>query len=60
MGTKEDWVMEPVGVMCHYESLINGTLDLFDIWRMKEKMRVDNENRSRIEADAMRRAKARG
>lgn len=45
MNFGEDWVMEPVlEGLCQYESLIDGTLDLEDIVRMKEAITVKYEN----------------
>lgn len=35
--------------MCKYESLKDGTLDLYDVATMNEYLDVDAENRSRIE-----------
>lgn len=55
MSTLEDWLLRPVGTMCKYESLLDGTLDLLDIWRMNEKMNVDAENERRLTEAATRR-----
>jgi hypothetical protein len=50
MNDGEDWVMRPVlEGMCHYESLVDGTLDLFDLARMNEAISVRYENRARAE-----------
>ena len=44
----EDWLMTPViEGLCQYESLIDGTLDLSDIARMNDALRVRNENQER-------------
>ena len=48
MIDEEDWIMRPVlEGLCHYESLINGTLGLFDLARMNEAIDVQNENEAR-------------
>lgn len=48
----EDWLMRPVlEGCCHYESLINGALDLEDIDRMNEALDVREENRRRVAGD---------
>jgi hypothetical protein len=49
MASGEDWLMRPVlRGLCKYESLINGTVDLFDIARMNEALDVTDENERRI------------
>jgi len=49
MADGEDWIMEPVVEgLCKYESLLDGTLDLEDISRMREAIAVKYENESRI------------
>jgi len=49
MSTGEDWLMRPVlRGLCRYESLINGTLDLYDIARMNEALDVQDENERRV------------
>lgn len=49
MASGEDWLMRPVlEGLCLYESLIDGTLDLFDITRMNEALDVKFENERRI------------
>jgi hypothetical protein len=49
MASGEDWLMRPVlRGLCSYESLINGTVDLFDIARMNEALDVTDENERRI------------
>lgn len=54
MNDDEDWVMRPaLEGICHYESLIDGTLDLSDVARMNEALDVREENRARVQ-DAMR------
>jgi hypothetical protein len=48
MIDEEDWVMRPViEGLCQYESLIDGTLGLFDLARMNEALDVQNENEAR-------------
>lgn len=55
MNDDEDWVMRPVmKSLCKYESLIDGTLSLFDIARMNEAIDVENENLRRAEEAAER------
>lgn len=50
MHDGEYWIMRPVlEGMCHYESLINGALDLADVSRMNEALDVRNENQSRVQ-----------
>lgn len=39
--------MAPVGEMCHYESLLDGTLTIFDLARMNDALAVRAENRRR-------------
>lgn len=34
--------------MCRYESLLDGSISLFDIARMNEAIDVDEENRARV------------
>jgi len=34
--------------LCRYESLLNGTLDLYDIARMNEALDVQDENERRM------------
>jgi hypothetical protein len=49
MSEEEDWVMRPVvNGLCKYESLIDGTLDLYDVARMNEALDVQGENEARI------------
>jgi hypothetical protein len=49
MASGEDWLMRPVlEGLCAYESLLNGTLDLFDIARMNEALDVKFENDRRL------------
>lgn len=48
MHEGEEWVMEPViEGLCRYESLIDCTLDLGDIARMKDAIAVKYENQRR-------------
>ncbi len=49
MTDGEDFVMRPViAQMCRYESLKDGTLDLFDLVVMNEALDVKYENERRI------------
>jgi len=49
MTDEEDWLLRPVmRGMCKYESLIDGTLTLFDLARMTEALDVENENTHRL------------
>ena len=49
MASGEDWVMRPVlRGLCRYESLIDGSLDLFDVARMNEALDVNDENERRV------------
>ena len=49
MGSGEDWLMRPViEGLCKYESLLNGTIDLFDIARMNDAIDVRDENTRRL------------
>lgn len=51
MAEGEDWVMRPVlEGLCKYESLVDGTLSLFDIVRLNEALDVRDENTYRITA----------
>ena len=52
MNENEDWIMAPViAGLCQYESLLDGTLDLFDVARMNDALTVKAENEARaIEA----------
>jgi len=44
----ENFLLRPVlAGMCHYESLINGTLDLADIAKMNDALDVRDENQER-------------
>jgi hypothetical protein len=55
MADGEDLMMRPVMKgMCKYESLKDGTLDLYDILLMNEALDVESENQIRI-AEARRR-----
>lgn len=60
MTDGEYWVMRPVlEGLCKYESLIDGTLGMFDLVRMNEALDVRDENRARLR-DAMDRERNRG
>jgi hypothetical protein len=49
MNEEEDWIMRPVlEGLCKYESLVDGTLDMFDVARMNEALDVRGENEARI------------
>lgn len=46
----EDWLLRPVHAqMCKYESLLDGTLGLYDIMLMNEFLDVQYENQQRVE-----------
>ena len=46
----EDWLLRPViERLCLYESLKDGTLDLFDVMLMNEALDVREDNQYRIE-----------
>jgi len=48
----EDWLLRPVmRGMCKYESLIDGTLSMFDLALMHEAMEVESENQQRSRSD---------
>lgn len=50
MASGEDWLFRPVNHrLCHFESVIDGTLSLDDIATMNEMIDVDVENRGRID-----------
>lgn len=50
MPNHEDWLLRPViKGMCKYESLIDGTLDLFDIALMNDALDVVADNEYLIE-----------
>lgn len=47
----EDYVLRPcIAGMCRYESLVDGTLSLFDVVRMNDSLDVKNENDRRYMA----------
>jgi hypothetical protein len=49
MPDGEGYLLRPVGAqMCRYESLLDGSIDLFDIARMNDWLDVENENRARV------------
>lgn len=49
MQDKSDWVLRPVlRGLCRYESVVDGTLSLFDIAVMNESLDVESENQRRI------------
>ena len=48
MTKDEDWLLAPVlAGMIRYDSLLDGSVDLFDIARMNEALAVQSENRWR-------------
>jgi len=50
MTDGEYWIMRPVlEGLCHYESLVNGALDLADVARMNEAIDVRQENEARAQ-----------
>jgi hypothetical protein len=60
MADGEDLIMRPVmRGMCSYESLKNGTIDLYDILLMNEAIDVERENQIRV-ADARERERKNG
>lgn len=49
MPDGEGWLMRPVArQMCRYESLLDGTLSLFDLARMNDFLDIEDENRARV------------
>lgn len=49
MAEGEDWLLRPVRLgLCKYESLIDSTLDIFDIYLMNECLDVAEENERRF------------
>lgn len=49
MNDEEDYVMRPVlEGLCKYESLIDGTLGMFDVARMNEALDIKYENEARV------------
>jgi hypothetical protein len=55
MSDGEDFVMRPIlRGMCRYESLRDGTLDLYDFQIMNEAIDVEEENEARARAAAER------
>jgi hypothetical protein len=49
MATGEDWLLRPVlRGMCKYESLKDGTLDLYDVANMNDALDVEISNRDRV------------
>jgi hypothetical protein len=50
MNDEEYWVMRPVlEGLCQYESLIDGSIGMYDLARMNEAIDVRNENRARAD-----------
>lgn len=51
MADGEDWVIRPVlAGLCKYESLVDGTLGLFDLVRLNEALDVSEENTYRVQS----------
>jgi hypothetical protein len=50
MPDEKDWLYRPVGELCKYESLIDGTLDISDVAEMNDILDVRAENQARAEA----------
>ena len=51
MADGEGFLMRPIlAGMCHYESITNGALDLWDFVIMNEALDVRDENEARIYA----------
>jgi hypothetical protein len=49
MQNGEDWLMRPVlAGCCAYESLINGTLSLYDVIKLNDALDVQAENQNRL------------
>ena len=49
MAAGDDWLFRPVlRGLCLYESLKNGSLDLYDITRLNEALDVEAENQRRV------------
>lgn len=45
MASENEWLLRPVGRgMCKYESLLDGTLSLYDIALMNDYLDVVDEN----------------
>ena len=50
-----DWLLRPVlRGLCHYESLLDGTLDLVDIAVMNDMLDVEAENNRRADEASRR------
>ena len=48
MNSREDWLFRPVlRGLCKYESLKDGSINLFDIVKMNESLDVEAENQRR-------------
>ncbi len=55
MASGEDEIMAPVlNGLCHYESLLDGTVNLADIARMNDAYAVRKENEARARDAAER------
>lgn len=51
MGDHSDWVLRPaLRGLCKYESLVDGTLGLYDVAVMNEGIDVEAENQRRCNA----------
>jgi hypothetical protein len=45
----EDWLMRPIlRGLCKYESLLDGSIGLYDLSLMNEALDVEQENRRRL------------
>lgn len=48
MPSGEDWLLRPAGAgLCRYESLLDGTLSLYDVANMNDFLDVKAENERR-------------
>jgi len=49
MSGGEDWLFRPVlRGLCKYESLVDGTLGIYDVARLNEALDVEMENQRRM------------
>lgn len=60
MASEEDELLRPVlaGAL-HYESLIDGTVDLLDVTRINEALDIQQENQNRLTRAEMARQRVR-
>lgn len=48
MNEGEEWIMRPITRgLCKYESLLDGTIGLYDLARMNDALDVQDENEHR-------------